>query len=114
MAGHLAIAGIEKPVKDPGEKTPAKKAKAKIATSRNNNVIKIYPDIFRRSMHVVAKDNDGQQIDFFVFDMEGTLVQNFKMKEKDRQQLSGMAKGRYQYRVFTGDEETANGQFEIR
>ena len=46
-------------------------------------------------MHVVAKDNDGQEISFFVFDLQGTLLQNFKMKGKDKQQITGLAKGRY-------------------
>ena len=117
LIGHPVMAGyseakIENPLRDPGEKAPAKKTKA--ANSRKNNIVKIYPDLFRRSMHVVAKENDGKEIDFYVFDLEGTLIQNFKMKEKDRQQLQGLEKGKYQYRVFTGDEESANGQFEIR
>lgn len=121
LIGHPAFAGnssypeSEKPVKDPAEKKPAKKTKEdKTVSSRNNDVVKIYPDIIRRSMHVVAKDNDGQEISFFVFDQQGTLLQNFKLKEKEKQHITGLAKGRYQYRVFAGDEETANGQFEIR
>lgn len=121
LIGHPAFAGnnsyldSEKPVKDPAEKKPSKKAKDnKTVYSRNNDVVKIYPDIIRRSMHVIAKDNGGQEISFFVFDKDGALLQNFKLKEKEKQQITGLAKGRYQYRVFTGDEETANGQFEIR
>ncbi|HEX7847344.1 MAG TPA: hypothetical protein VF476_16200 [Chitinophagaceae bacterium] len=114
FAGSNSIPGIENP-KDPGEKATAKKTKSKtVATSRNNDVVKIYPDIFKRSMHVIAKENDGKEIDFFVFDLDGTLLKNFKMKEKDHQLLEGLTKGRYQFRVFCGDDETANGQFEIR
>src|SRR5689334_22985000 len=64
------------------EEEPAKKkAKAKSGknfTSLNNQSVKIYPDAFQREMHVIAKDNDGKQIDFYVFDLEGTLVQNYK------------------------------------
>ena len=112
MAGYNTTNGIENPLKKPGEKAPAKKTK--VASSRNNNIVKIYPDLFRRSMHVVAKENDGKEIDFFVFDLEGTLIQNFKMKEKDHQQLLGLEKGKYQYRVFSGDEEAASGHFVIR
>jgi hypothetical protein len=101
--------------KKPGEEEPAKAAKAKnISSSRNNNSVKIYPDIIKRKMHVVAKENEGKEIDFFVFDLQGTLVQNFKMKEKDHMKIAGLARGKYVYRVFSGDEETASGQFEIR
>jgi hypothetical protein len=99
----------------PMEDEPADtKAKAKTTTSRNNSAVKIYPDIIKRNMHVVAKDNDGKEIDFFVFDLQGTLMQNFKMKEKAHLKIAGLARGKYIYRVFSGDMETANGEFEIR
>lgn len=103
---------------NPGEEEPAKKkekSKAKTFALLNNSSVKIYPDALKREMHVVAKDNnDGKQIDFFVFDVQGTLVQNYKMKAKDHYKISGLARGTYLYRVFNGDEETASGKFEIR
>lgn len=100
----------------PGEEEPVNKNKGKNKTthSRNNTSIKIYPDIVKRSMHVIAKDNDGKEINFFVFDLQGTLIQHFKMKEKDHQKIIGLARGKYIYRVFADDLETANGEFEIR
>ena len=96
---------------DEGKK-PA--AKAKAYAPRNNQAVKIYPDALKRVMHVVAKDNDGKEIDFFVFDLQGTLVQHFKMQEGDHKKLSGLQRGKYLYHVFAGDEETVSGQFEIR
>jgi hypothetical protein len=112
----------EKPAKtltgvnsNPNEETPAKKkAKAKSFASHNNSSVKIYPDALKREMHVVAKDNDGKVIDFYVFDVNGTLVQNYKMQAKDHMKISGLARGIYVYRVFCGDEETAAGKFEIK
>lgn len=105
----------------PGEEEPVKKAKttktvksAKSFASLNNNSVKIYPDIIKRDMHVIAKENEGKEVDFFVFDLQGTLVQNYKMKAKDHIKIAGLARGSYVYRVFRGDEETAAGKFEIR
>jgi hypothetical protein len=102
----------------PNEEEPAKKEKKSRTTknfsSLNNNSVKIYPDALKREMHVLAKENDGQLIDFFVFDVQGTLVQNYKMKAKDHYRIAGLARGTYVYRVFTGDEETAAGKFDIR
>ena len=103
-----------------GEEEPAKKskakarAKAKAFASLNNQSVKIFPDVLNRNMHVIAKDNNGKEIDFFVFDLQGTLVQNYKMKARDHNKISGLARGTYVYRVFCGDEETAAGKFEIR
>jgi hypothetical protein len=97
------------------EKKPAKNEKSKSTfTSLNNESVKIYPDAWKREMHVVAKENEGKAIDFFVFDLEGTLVHNYKMKPKDHNRISGLKRGTYIYRVFCGDEETASGKFEIR
>jgi hypothetical protein len=98
----------------PGEEEPAKKKKDRSLSSRNNASVKIYPDAFKRSMHVIAKENDNMQIEFFVFDLQGTLVQNHKMNARDHIRIEGMARGSYIYRVFSGDEETASGKFEIR
>jgi hypothetical protein len=98
---------------NPGEKGKGAK-KGKNATSRNNNSVKIYPDALKRIMHVVAKENEGKDVDFYVFDMQGTLVLNYKMKSGDHQRITGLSRGSYEYRVFNGDEETANGKFLIK
>jgi hypothetical protein len=110
---HSQAAVSAKTPADPiDEKKPALKAKA--YSSRNNHAVKIYPDAIKRVMHVVARDNDDKEIEFFVFDMDSTLVQHFKMKEGDHQKLAGLQRGKYVYHVFAGDEETAMGNFEIR
>jgi hypothetical protein len=94
------------------EDKPAKTAR--ITSSRNNNAVKIYPDMVKKAMHVVAKENNGKPIDFFVFDMEGTLMKHYKMNDGDHKKLTGLARGKYIYHVFCGDEETASGKFDIR
>ena len=101
----------------PGDVDPAKKTKNKSGksfSSLNNNSVKIFPDALKRTMHVVAKENEGREVDFFVFDLQGTLIQNYKMKAKDHIRIEGLQRGSYVYRVFLGDEETASGNFEIK
>ncbi|MEI9807313.1 MAG: hypothetical protein WDO16_05190 [Bacteroidota bacterium] len=100
---------------DPNEKEKKEVKKTILSASRNNSSVKIYPDILRRVMHVVAKDdNEGQGIDFFVFDVEGTLIHHYKMKSGDHEKLADLKRGKYVFRVFSGDEETATGNFDIR
>jgi hypothetical protein len=110
LYGFTASAGL---VPDDEEK-PARKSKFRLKTfnSLNNNSVRIYPDVIKREMHVVAKDR--KEIDFFVFDIEGTMLHHYKMKDKDHYKISGLARGTYIYRVFTGDIETATGDFQIR
>ncbi|HMR91523.1 MAG TPA: T9SS type A sorting domain-containing protein [Chitinophagaceae bacterium] len=75
--------------------------------------IKIYPDPSKKAMYVEAKQAHGLKIDFFVFDLEGTLMKHFKMKTGDREKISGLEKGKYVYSVFSGDEEADHGEFDI-
>jgi hypothetical protein len=109
--GHST--NLERKKDDPKKKANSNNTKT-LASSLNNDAVKIFPDIVKRSMHVVAKDNAGREIDFFVFDLQGVIIQHFKMKEKDHIKIAGLARGKYIYRVFSGDEETASGHFEIK
>ncbi|HTD93705.1 MAG TPA: hypothetical protein VK644_07835 [Chitinophagaceae bacterium] len=95
-----------------GGKRGAKKAIT--YSSRNNHSVRIYPDALKRVMHVIAKGNDGKEIDFFVFDLEGTLIQHYKMGAGDHEKLVNLERKKYVYQVFSGDEESAIGQFEMR
>ena len=101
---------------DPTEDKPLKKIKSHSGSfaSHNNSSVKIYPDALKRTMHVIARENGGKEIGFFVFDLQGTLLKNYRMKPKDHYRISGLAKGSYIYRAFCGDDETAAGKFEIR
>ena len=102
--------------KNPAAKTvnEERKTSKKTPSSRNNNAVKIYPDIIKKAMHVVAKENDGKEIDFFVFDPEGTLMKHYRMNDGEHRKIDGLERGKYVYHVFCGDEETAAGKFEIR
>ena len=103
--------------KEPVTATEVKKeedkpaSKTKLSNSRNNNAVKIYPHLVKKAMHVVAKENE---IDFFVFDTEGTLLKHYKMNDGDHKKITGLERGKYIYHVFCGDEETATGKFDIR
>lgn len=103
----------EEPIEKDKEKKEAT-TKATKPSDRNNAAVKIYPDAVKRVMHVVAKPNDGKEIDFFVFDLEGTLMQHYKMADGDREKIAGLKRGKYVYHVFCGDEETAMGEFHVR
>jgi hypothetical protein len=108
--GHAAASTTED-----GKERAAKKAnKAKMTSSRNNSSVKIYPDPLKRIMHIASKQNKGKDIEFFVFDLSGTLVRHYKMTSKDHEKITGLERGKYVYNVFCGDEETAAGEFEIR
>lgn len=99
---------------DPVKEKPVKRKDLEKIESRKKSAVKIYKDISRQNLHLYAKKSDRKQISFFMFDLEGTLVQNYKMNAKDHKKITGMKKGTYIYRVFCGDEETAAGKIEIK
>ncbi len=85
----------------------------KVSTGLSNKFVKLYPDAFKRDIHVVDKDTRSE-VDFYVFDLQGKMMQNSKMKVNEHYRITGLAKGKYVYRVFNGDTETASGLFEIK
>ena len=80
--------------------------------SRKERVVKVYPDLVKKLMHV--KNTEAEPLDFFVFDLEGTLIRHFKMQEKDHKKIAGLEKGLYVYQVFTGDEMSESGKITIK
>ncbi|MBS1656341.1 MAG: hypothetical protein JSU05_15920 [Bacteroidetes bacterium] len=92
------------------DKKPAKKTKA----TKTTDAVKVFPDIIKKSMHVVARSGNDKEISFFVFDLTGKLMLNYKMKAGERRTVENLPKGDYVYHVFCGDEETETGKMEFR
>ena len=80
--------------------------------SRKERAVKVYPDLVKRLMHV--KNVEDTQLDFFVFDLEGTLIRHFKMDEGDHKKITGLEKGLYVYQVFVGDIMSESGKITIK
>ncbi len=94
------------------EALPAAAADNNAKFSRKDRSVKVYPDLVKRIMHV--KNIEEKSLDFFVFDLEGTLIRHFKMEDGDRKKISGLEKGLYVYQVFTGDEMSESGKITIK
>ena len=86
--------------------------KNKTRLSKKEREVKIYPDIIKRTIHV--KNIEDNELDFFVFDMEGTLLVHYKMNEKDHKKINGLEKGTYTYQVFKKDEMSESGKLVIK
>ena len=80
--------------------------------SRKERAVKVYPDLVKRLMHV--KNVEEDPLDFFVFDLEGTLIRHFKMDEGDHKKITGLEKGLYVYQVFVGDIMSESGKITIK
>ena len=86
--------------------------KAKTRPSKKEREVKIYPDIIKKTMHV--KNIENSEVDFFIFDDQGTLLVHYKMNEKEHKTISGLEKGTYTYQVFKKDEMSESGKIIIK
>ncbi len=111
--GHLFTTNEEPKEKVKPSKN-AKKDKLKLLTFHKTSSVRVYMDYGKHHIHVIAGKNEEKDIDFFVFTLDGTLVQNYKIKSKEHKKIVGLPKGTYVYRVFCGDEEEVSGNLVIK
>ena len=86
--------------------------KNKTRSSRKEREVKIYPDIIKKTMHIKCVENS--EVDFFIFDSQGTLMVHYRMNEKDHKRINGLDKGTYTYQVFKKDEMSESGKIIIK
>jgi len=84
----------------------------KARVSRKERDVKIYPDLLKKVMHI--KNVENTEVDFFVFDTQGTIMVHYKMNEKDHKKINGLEKGSYTYQVFKNDEMSESGKIIIK
>jgi hypothetical protein len=91
-------------------KKPAKKEKA----FKNQNTVKVFPDAIKRKVHVIARQGNKKDIEFLVFDINGNMVLNYKMKAGEKKTINELKKGSYMYHVFAEDEYLTTGKIVFR
>ena len=88
------------------DKKPARKERS----FKNENAIKVFPDVLKKAMHVLAKPGNRKEIEFLVFDVNGNMVLNYKMQAGERKTITDLNKGSYMYYVFADDEYLMTGK----
>jgi len=88
------------------DKKPGKREKS----IKSQNVIKVFPDAIKKAMHVVARSGNAKEIEFLVFDLNGNMVLNYKMKAGEKRIIRALKRGSYMYHVFAEDEYLTTGK----
>ena len=88
------------------EKKPSRKERS----FKNENAVRVIPDVLKKSMHVIAKPGNRKEIEFLVFDVNGNMVLNYKMQAGERKTITDLSKGSYMYYVFADDEYLMTGK----
>jgi len=85
----------------------------KALTSRKYKV-KIYPGATQEVLFFNASGEEGKVYQFFIFDMEGNLVKQAQIRNKQTTILTNFNKGSYTFEVFSDDEHIENGTLTIK
>lgn len=76
--------------------------------------IKLYPDARQQVLFFSANGEEGKVYQLFLFDMDGRLVSQAHIRNKETTVLTTIAEGNYLFEVFTDDERIENGQLTVR
>ena len=75
--------------------------------------IKIYPNPSTSgNIHVSAVGD--QELQFYVFELDGTMVSNLRLSGKEKKTIKNLRKGTYTYDVFMNDEGVESGTIVVK
>jgi len=76
--------------------------------------IKIYPSATNEVLFFSASGESGKVYQLYVFDMDGKLVKQTQIRNKETTLIAHFVKGSYMFDVFSDDEKIENGTMVVR
>jgi hypothetical protein len=76
--------------------------------------IRLYPDARQQVLFFSANGEDGKVYQLFLFDMDGRLVSQTHIRNKETTVLTNISEGNFLFEVFTDDERIENGELTVR
>jgi len=76
--------------------------------------IKIFPSATGEVMFFTASGEAGKVYQLYLFDLDGKLVKQTQIRNKETTLLTNFLKGTYTFEVFSDDEKIENGTVEVR
>ena len=86
---------------------------SKAQTSKRHK-IRLYPDARQQVLFFSAAGENGKVYQLYLFDMDGRLVNQAHIRNKETTVLTTISEGNYLFEVFTDDERIENGQLTVR
>ena len=80
--------------------------------SNKQKVIKLYPNPSFDGR--IYASTTQQQLHLYIFDVQGTMLQQAALKPKTKQRIATLPKGVYVYDVFRNDESIEYGKLEVK
>ena len=76
--------------------------------------IRLYPNANQEVLFFSASGEQGKIYQLFLFDMDGTLVKQANIKNKQTTVINNIEKGIYLFEVFSDDVRIENGKVTVR
>ena len=76
--------------------------------------IQLYPDARQQVLFFSARGEEGKVYQLFLFDMDGRLVSQTRIRSRETTVLTNISEGNFLFEVFTDDERIENGQLTVR
>jgi len=76
--------------------------------------IRLYPDARKQVLLISANTKQKKNYQFFMFDMDGKMVQHAEIPNRQTTICGKMAKGNYLFEIFSNDERIENGELTVR
>lgn len=84
----------------------------KLKLTQGKSVVKLYPNPSYGKVSVGS--NTSSLLHFYIFDLEGTLVFQAVLDNKEKRTIEHLKKGTYLYDVFEKDESIEEGKIIIK
>ncbi len=78
------------------------------------NKIRLFPDAKQQVLFFSAKGEDTRVYQLYLFDMDGRLVNQATIRNRETTVLTSLSEGDYLFEVFTDDERIENGHLIVR
>jgi hypothetical protein len=82
--------------------------------SSKKHKIRLYPDARQQVLFFSANGENGKVYQLFLFDMDGRLVSQTQIRNRETTVLTNISEGNFLFEVFTDDERIENGQLLVR
>ena len=106
-------AGMQDPLSSPGPDTIHSIQVSKSQSSKKHK-IRLYPDARQQVLFFSANGQEGKVYQLFLFDMDGRLVSQTNIRNRETTVLTNITEGNFLFEVFTDDERIENGQVTVR
>jgi hypothetical protein len=106
-------AGVHPPLFHPGYDTIHSIQVNKSPGSKKHKT-RLYPDARQQVLFFSANGEDGKIYQLYLFDMDGRLVNQTRIRNRETTVLTNIFEGNFLFEVFTDDERIENGSLTIK